>query len=204
MLVISTATKTAMIALHAKGTTQFCEIDADCRQSEKMMQEIDRLLTKNKLTLDEVGNFGLVIGPGSFTGLRIGAALLKGFCAAMPDKKIVPIPTLDLMAWQVVKDYKPKSNFSCYMKAQSGLFYGATYNKAAEKFVDEHLLTAADVLKGKEQKYCLAEEGFLPYIITVQPQTILEFAEKGEENGNLIHAKDISIKYIRRSAAEEK
>ena len=203
MLVISSATKTAIIAISANDVCIYSEIEADCKQSEKMMQEIDSMLTKNNLTLQDVGNFGLVIGPGSFTGLRIGGALIKGFCAAMPQKKVVPIPTLDLMAAQVVKGNKPKTKFSCYMKAQSGLFYGATYDKNGVKLIDEHLLSAADVLKGGENKYCLAEEGFLPYIITITPQTLLEVACNGEKNQNLIAAKDISIKYIRRSAAEE-
>ncbi len=203
MLVISSATKTAIIALQTQQVTQFCEIEADCKQSEKMMQEIDQILTKNDISLEDVGNFGLVIGPGSFTGLRIGAALIKGFCAGLPKKKVVLIPTLDLMAAQVIKDYQPKSKFTCYMKAQSGLFYGATYDKTANKIVDEHLLSAADVLKGSERKFCLAEEGFLPYIISIQPQTLLEVANKAEKEGNLIAAKDIVIKYIRRSAAEE-
>lgn len=203
MLVISTATKTAIIAIQAGETTRFCEIEADCKQSEKMMQEIDQILTKNNISLADVGNFGLVIGPGSFTGLRIGAALIKGFCAGMPEKKVVPIPTLDLMAAQVLKDYKTKNKFTCYMKAQSGLFYGATYDKTGKKIVDEHLLSGVEVLKGGENKYCLAEEGFLPYIITIKPETLLEVASKWEKDGNLISAKDISIKYIRRSAAEE-
>lgn len=204
MLAISTATKKAMIAIEAGGKRVFCQVQADCRQSEKMMQELHTMLVKNKLTLSDVGNFGLVIGPGSFTGLRIGAALIKGFAAGMPEKKIAPIPTLDLMAWQIVKDVKPKGNFSCYMSAQSGLFYGATYNKKGEKIEEEKLITAPQILQGKESKFCLAEEAFLPYGIEITPETLLEKALEREKENNLVAAKDISIKYIRRSSAEEK
>ena len=204
MLAISTATKKAMIAIDADSKKLYCEIDADCRQSEKMMQELHTLLVKNKLTLKDVGNFALVIGPGSFTGLRIGAALIKGFCAGMPEKRVVAIPTLDLMAAEVLKEVKPKGNFSCYMSAQSGLFYAATYNKKGEKLEEEKLLKAAEILQGKEAKFCLAEEAFLPYGITLTPETLLERAIELEKNAGMIAAKDISIKYIRRSSAEEK
>lgn len=203
MLAISTATKKAMIAIDAKGKQIFCEIDADCRQSEKMMQQLHNLLTKNKLTLEDVGNFALVIGPGSFTGLRIGAALIKGFAAGLPHKKVVPILTLDLMAAEVMKEAKPKKDFSCYMNAQSGLFYGAKYNKKGEKIEEERLLNAEQILQGKESKFCFMEEAFLPFGITLTPQILLEVALDGEKNNNIISAKDISIKYIRRSAAEE-
>ncbi len=204
MLAISTATKTAYIGLNVGSKNFYASLDADCRQSEKIMQEIHKMLVKQNLELEDVGNFAVVIGPGSFTGLRIGSALIKGFCAALPNKKVVPIPTLDLMAMQIVADVKPKRDFSCYMNAQSGMFYAATYNKKGEKIVDEHLITAADMIKGKDFKFCLAEEGFLPYGITIKPETLLSKALMEEKEKKLISAKDISIKYIRRSQAEEK
>ena len=204
MLAISTATKKAMIAIKAKDVEVFSSLDADCRQSEAMMQEIHNLLTKNNLTLADVGNFGLVTGPGSFTGLRIGAALVKGFCAGLKGRKVAIMPTLELMAKQVIKEASPKTNFTCYMNAQSGLYYSATFNKAGEKIVDEHLVPTMDILKGKEEKFCLAEENFLSFGITITPQTLIEFALQQEENKNMVEGKDVSVKYIRLSAAEEK
>lgn len=203
MLAISTATKTAMIAIEAAGKRIFSQIEADCRQSEKMMQEIDNLLSKNNLSLEDIGNFAVVIGPGSFTGLRIGAALIKGFCAALPKSKVVEIPTLDLMAAEVIKQVPMKSKFSCYMNAHSNLYYGATFDKNGKKLAPEKLYTNADILKGSESKFCLAEEGFLPFGINISPETLLDLALKMQDAGFLVCGKEIAVKYIRRSAAEE-
>lgn len=204
MLALSTATKKAMIAIKVGDIEIFSSLDADCRQSEAMMQEIHNLLTKNKLTLADVGNFGLVTGPGSFTGLRIGAALVKGFCAGLKGRKVAVMPTLELMARQAKKEVGPKTNFTCYMNAQSGLYYSATFDKSCEKIVDEHLVPTLDILKGKEEKICLSEENFLSLGITITPQTLLEFALEQESKKNMVDGKDISVKYIRRSSAEEK
>lgn len=204
MLALSTATKKAMIAIKVGDIEIYSSLDADCRQSESMMQEIHNLLTKNKLALADVGNFGLVTGPGSFTGLRIGAALVKGFCAGLKGRKVAIMPTLELMARQAKKEISPSSNFSCYMNAQSGLCYSATFSEDCEKIVDEHLVPTLDILKGKEGKVCLSEENFLSLGITITPQTLLEFALEQEEKKNMVDGKDISVKYIRRSSAEEK
>ena len=204
MLAISTATKKALLALEHDGRRAFKELDADCRQSEKILQAIDDMLKKEKLALSDVGNFALVIGPGSFTGLRIGAALLKGFCAGEKQHKIVPLPTLDVIAYSVIKEYQPKHNFSCVMNAQGGKFYSASYSKKGEKLKEEHIENAAEVLKGRGAKYCLFEEGFLPNSVSITSENLLEIALKREQEGELVSAKDITLKYIRKSSAEEK
>ncbi len=203
MLAISTATKKALIAIDVDGKKFYSELEANCHQSEKMMVEIHKILTNNSITLDQVGNFALVIGPGSFTGLRIGAALIKGFCAGLPDKKVVPIPTLELMAKQVIKDFKPKASFSCFLNAQSGLYYTADFNSKGKKINEEHLIENSDILKGKGAKFCLVEESFLSLGVDISCETLLETALDYEKNGQFISAKDLSVKYIRRSSAEE-
>jgi len=51
------------------------------QHSENLIPLIDRLLQREKLRLDDVDAFAIDRGPGSFTGLRIGFSLLKGFMA---------------------------------------------------------------------------------------------------------------------------
>lgn len=204
MLALSTATKKTLIALDYNGKQIFKELDADCRQSEKLLFAIDEMLKNEKITLKEVGNFALIIGPGSFTGLRIGAALIKGFCAGDPSHKVVSLPTLDLIAHQVIEQYSLENNFTCVMNAQSGKFYVASYTKKGKRQNNEHIETAADILKNKGAKYCLLEEGFLPNAVTITCQSLLSLALEREKKGDLITAKELVLKYIRKSSAEEK
>ena len=50
--------------------------------SKYLLQMVDQVLKEGKSRLDDLDGFAVTIGPGSFTGLRIGVSLLKGFVLA--------------------------------------------------------------------------------------------------------------------------
>lgn len=63
-----------------------------------MLHEVAGML---ELELDTLDAIAIASGPGSFTGLRIGSATAKGLGLAL-DKPIVPIPTVDALAYNLV------------------------------------------------------------------------------------------------------
>lgn len=65
--------------------------------SERLMAMIDRLLGDCGLTLDRLEGMAVSIGPGSFTGLRVGIATVKGLALAT-GLPVVAVPTLDALA----------------------------------------------------------------------------------------------------------
>lgn len=65
--------------------------------SEKLLTAIDHLLQDVGLGIDDMNAFGVVSGPGSFTGLRIGMATAKGFAQAL-NKPMVTVSTLESLA----------------------------------------------------------------------------------------------------------
>jgi len=68
--------------------------------SQKIMPMIKELLDSCNLELDDIDLFAAAKGPGSFTGLRIGIATIKGL-AHVNNKKVVGIPTIDALAFNV-------------------------------------------------------------------------------------------------------
>ena len=62
------------------------------------MTEIDHVLRQAGLKISDIDVFAVAIGPGSFTGLRIGLSTVKGFSYAT-GKPIVSVPTLEALAW---------------------------------------------------------------------------------------------------------
>jgi tRNA threonylcarbamoyladenosine biosynthesis protein TsaB len=62
-----------------------------------MMDEVKRMLELDLQTVDAIA---IAKGPGSFTGLRIGAATAKGAALAM-DRPIIPVPTVDSIAYNL-------------------------------------------------------------------------------------------------------
>jgi tRNA threonylcarbamoyl adenosine modification protein YeaZ len=67
------------------------------KHAEKILPVIDRLLKKEKLKIRDIDAFLIGRGPGSFTGLRVGFATLKGFLATCP-KPCYGAFSLDIIA----------------------------------------------------------------------------------------------------------
>ncbi|MGH7424383.1 MAG: tRNA (adenosine(37)-N6)-threonylcarbamoyltransferase complex dimerization subunit type 1 TsaB, partial [Candidatus Methylomirabilales bacterium] len=61
--------------------------------AERLMPAIDRVLHDARMSIHEVEGLAVSIGPGSFTGLRIGLSTVKGLALAT-GKPVVGIPTL--------------------------------------------------------------------------------------------------------------
>ena len=66
--------------------------------SEILMPGIDRLFSLTGVSLSDIDVLAYTCGPGSFTGLRIGAATALGMARAL-NLPAVPVPTLDALAY---------------------------------------------------------------------------------------------------------
>ncbi len=62
--------------------------------STTLLPLIDEFINQYNISLDKIEYYAITLGPGSFTGLRIGLATLKGINYAY-DKSIIPLNTLD-------------------------------------------------------------------------------------------------------------
>lgn len=84
-----------------KGDTAIASYSRFIRNShaEHIAHTVDMLLKINKVDPSEINRLAVTIGPGSFTGLRIGLAFAKGFCFGNPDALILPVSSLEIMAY---------------------------------------------------------------------------------------------------------
>ena len=84
-----------------KGDTAIASYSRFIRNShaEHIAHTVDMLLKINKVDPSEINRLAVTIGPGSFTGLRIGLAFAKGFCFGNPDALILPVSSLEVMAY---------------------------------------------------------------------------------------------------------
>ena len=72
-------------------------------QSEKIMEMVDMALRLSRLSIKDIDSFAVVCGPGSFTGLRIGTACVKGL-AQPENKKVFRISSADVL-YEKVRAY---------------------------------------------------------------------------------------------------
>jgi tRNA threonylcarbamoyladenosine biosynthesis protein TsaB len=101
ILGIESSTKTGSVAIVSDDAViaQY-SLNIEVTHSERLMSTVDRVLTDTGMTLSQIDGYAVAIGPGSFTGLRIGLATVKGLALAT-GKPVAAIPTLKALAWNL-------------------------------------------------------------------------------------------------------
>ena len=127
LLAIETATRTTSVAL-LRGDALIAEACGaeGGSAAETLLPEIDRLLRENGVSVADLDAFAVSIGPGSFTGLRVGLATLKGlaFGSDRPVAPVAPVPTLTALAWASSRRDLP---VAALLDARRGEMYAAVY-----------------------------------------------------------------------------
>lgn len=95
---VDTSTKTGSVAL-LDNDNLVDELSSPVGESfsRSLLAMIERLLTKNGIGLDTLSGFGVAIGPGSFTGIRIGLSTIRGITLSK-RLPIYGISSLEAMA----------------------------------------------------------------------------------------------------------
>ena len=103
ILALETATVAGSVAIvdDNKGLIGEVRVDVKVAHSERLMPSVEWLLNASGLSINDIDAFAVSIGPGSFTGLRIGLSTAKGL-AFSTGKPLVPVKTLDAFARTLV------------------------------------------------------------------------------------------------------
>ncbi|MEK7828599.1 MAG: tRNA (adenosine(37)-N6)-threonylcarbamoyltransferase complex dimerization subunit type 1 TsaB, partial [Deltaproteobacteria bacterium] len=107
ILAIDTSTASGSIAL--LDDDQIIAELTTCTQKthvERLLPLIKILLSSINTKIEDVDGFALTIGPGSFTGLRIGLAAIKGLAWSL-NKPVVGVSTLEALAMNIPYSDKP-------------------------------------------------------------------------------------------------
>jgi tRNA threonylcarbamoyl adenosine modification protein YeaZ len=98
VLAIDTATLTGSVALVQDGVVRAeSGLYMLGAHSAVIVESVRALLAQSKFTLDDVDAFAVGLGPGSFTGIRIGVAIVKGFGLAT-NKPVYGVGSLEILA----------------------------------------------------------------------------------------------------------
>ena len=202
MIAISTAYKEALIAVDIEGKKAFRSLDGNAKHTESIMPALDELLDSTGKTLSQNDTYAVVIGPGSFTGIRIGIALIKGLQAGQ-RKKLIALTTFDLMAYCYVKENNPKKDFITVINALSGLYYICKYNSLGERIEEPRIVTQEEYQDLQETKVGLSEEGFAEILVRPSPEELLLLCEQLQQKKSFVEDKDLTPLYLRKSQAED-
>lgn len=99
MKILAIDTTTKFMCLGLQNAERFCEyrVEADRKLSALLAPSIKRVLDAEGLRLSDIDYFCVGLGPGSFTGIRLGLAAIKAL-SFIHDKPVVGVSTLDILA----------------------------------------------------------------------------------------------------------
>jgi tRNA threonylcarbamoyladenosine biosynthesis protein TsaB len=100
-----------------------CSLDFKMTHSQTLMPIVDELVKRTDFDLKTLDFIAVTSGPGSFTGLRIGAATAKGLAHGL-NIKLIAVPTLETLAYNIFETDK----YICpIMDARRHQVYNAVY-----------------------------------------------------------------------------
>ena len=130
--------------------------------SRTLLPMVRDMLANSQLTLDQVDVIAVAAGPGSFTGLRIGVATVKGL-AWPEDKDCAPCSTLESMAWPLA--HMAGSLIICAMDARRKQVYNALFlatGTGLERLTPDRAISLEDLgaeLKNYENSKIVVGDG---------------------------------------------
>lgn len=223
ILAIDTSGVTASVAL-LQDETVLAEIFINLgrNHSEILLPSIDHLLMVSGLELRAIDVFACTVGPGSFTGIRIGVGTIKGLAIAA-DRPVVGLSALEVLAM----DARGFQRKICPMiDARREQVYAGLYadngSDALISIIPERLIKANEFLEFIEGETVFTGTGAIKYRDIIQrglagkgffvvdhrnqvhASTVGVLAGRKALAGGLTDAVKLIPLYLRRSEAEEK
>lgn len=135
-------------------------------QSEYLIPEVQKLLEKHGLAVDDIENWVVTRGPGSYTGVRIGMTMVK-VVGSLMKKNVYTLSTLQLYAGledtYVITDARAKRVYAGRYKDGKALVDDTIYmNDYMAELIEEGVSVKGDLhLFGREDVYGSLAENFV-------------------------------------------
>ena len=133
--------------------------------SETLLPMLDEIVSMAEISLDTIDAIAVAAGPGSFTGLRIGAATVKGLALAL-DKPVVSVPTLEALAYNV---WGTDRLVCPIMDAKRGQAYTAIYRFTDGRITEVldgqplDISELLDMINEKNEAVIFVGDGIVPF-----------------------------------------
>ncbi|MCQ2385668.1 MAG: tRNA (adenosine(37)-N6)-threonylcarbamoyltransferase complex dimerization subunit type 1 TsaB [Clostridia bacterium] len=227
ILAIDSTAKAASAAVSDGEKVLAYEVsDTGLMHSEILLAMAEEVLKDASLTLSDVDAFGVTVGPGSFTGVRVGTALVKGLSFRYPVKaenvpNCVPVSATEALAENLCPlpgIYLP------VMDARRGGVYNAVFRSENGKLIrlckDRAISLASlrEELKDVSEPVFLCGDGYdlakdalsgfacvqdTPYLLRTQnAASVARVAARLAKEGKMVFDKDLRPVYLRLPQAE--
>lgn len=136
ILNIDTSTSVCSVALAQNGETiALKENNEGLNHSVLLGTYIDEILKENKVNVHHLDAVAISMGPGSYTGLRIGVSMAKGLCFG-GNKPLIAVPTLQALALSVSSEKQEEALYCPMIDARRMEVYTAFFDQENKTVID--------------------------------------------------------------------
>lgn len=197
-LILSTCTNRIIVALVDDSTIfSFCNEIIENQMSNIIMSKIDECFKKANLKPNDIDKILVAVGPGSYTGIRIGVTIAKTFAWTL-NKPIIPISSLELL----ISGYNEDALLVPYIDARRNCVFAAVYNKNLDIILEERYISLTKLNEFlKEKDYLFISDDHL--VDSMEPKIdLLKVANKYKADMGL-NPHSINPIYLKQTEAEE-
>jgi tRNA threonylcarbamoyladenosine biosynthesis protein TsaB len=138
ILALDTTTRAGSVALVRDGVV--CserQGDPARTHGQRLPGDVMAILDAAALKITDIELFAVAVGPGSFTGLRVGIATIQGLATAC-GRNVVPVSALDGLARTVGHRMRGERLVATWMDGQRGEVFAALYDADGRTVLEEH------------------------------------------------------------------
>lgn len=196
-------------------------LNTSLTHSQTLMPMVENVLECTRIPLSDIDLFAVSSGPGSFTGIRIGVASVKGLAMAQ-KKPCVGVSTLEAMAYNAAHldgiiagamDARRAQVYNALFRAKNGILERLTEDRAIaiDALAEECQIYGKTVyLVGDGAKLCYNSTGFRESNAVLLPEPLIyqracnvaKAAERLAEQGKTVTAAQLAPVYLRPAQAE--
>lgn len=170
LLAFETSSRIGSVALETAGGLLVREIAAPREQTERLIAFTDELLAEAEMRLEDLDGIAFGRGPGSFTGLRVSAAVAQGLAAAS-GVALLPVSSLLCLAETAWNEAHCERVLVC-VDAHMGEVYSALAERRGgvmEIVGDERLGAPGELSAPSGPAWCGVGSGFAAYAEVLAP-----------------------------------
>lgn len=210
VLAVSTSSNICSVALsNEQECIKELNITDAKTHSENLLPLLDKLFKETNLSLKDVDLIACDIGPGSFTGIRIGISTLKAF-SEFKEIPIVPVSSLEALAYNA----ETEGNICAMIDARNNQVYCAFFD-SQYNLISEYIADSIENVKlefAKYQNLRFVGDGAICYKellgevfcagSVIKAENIAKCGLNKMKQGKTINADQLVPLYLRKSQAE--
>lgn len=190
ILAVDSSSVTASVAITENGKVLAENfINNGLTHSQTLMPMVEKTINESGISVKDIDLFAITHGPGSFTGVRIGIASVKGMADAL-NKKCLPISTLEAIA----EPLRNEDVIACaVMDARCNQVYTAIFNNGERLCDDKAVLIdeLGEELKQYDKKIVFIGDGSV--LCYDKLHEIIQDCDVADEKIRYVHGESIGF-----------